>query len=249
MVVRALRNTTPVEQAGQLPPIWREAFWPAEWIALRLSPVYHGYGVTKGDGGPVVVIPGFLCSDAIMLEMRGWLGRVGYQPYLSGIGRNIDCPNTGARRLLTTVERAHAETGRRVRIVGHSLGGLVGRALAQERPELVSQLIYVGSPIQGVHAHPAVTATAAMLLTARSLMGGGCVKAGCGCGSSEEDRPLPAGISHAAIYTRADGVVDWHDARERDSRRNHEVGGTHIGLVYNARAYEVLGRLLARAPH
>jgi triacylglycerol lipase len=249
MAVRALRNTTLAEDMCQVPPIWREAFWPADWIALRLSPVYHGYGVPKGDGSPVVVVPVFLCSDAIMLEMHGWLGRVGYEPYLSGIGRNIDCPNASARRLLTTVVRAYTETGRKVRIVGHSLGGLVGRAVAQERPELVSQLIYMGSPIQGVHAHPAVTATATMLLTARSFMGGGCIEAGCRCGCSQEDRPLPAGISHAAIYTRADGVVDWHDARERDSRRNHEVGGTHIGLVYNSRASEVLGRLLARAPH
>jgi pimeloyl-ACP methyl ester carboxylesterase len=191
MAVRALRNTTLAEDMCQVPPIWREAFWPADWIALRLSPVYHGYGVPKGDGSPVVVVPVFLCSDAIMLEMHGWLGRVGYEPYLSGIGRNIDCPNASARRLLTTVERAYTETGRKVRIVGHSLGGLVGRAVAEERPELVSQLIYVGSPIQGVDAHPAVTATATMLLTARSFMGGGCKRRVAGVGARRRTGRCP----------------------------------------------------------
>jgi hypothetical protein len=57
---------------------------------------------------------------------------------------------------------------------------------------------------------------------------------------------MPHGVEHASIYTRADGVVDWHDSQETDIRLNHEVGGTHIGLVYNPRAYRVIGQLLAQ---
>ena len=231
-----------------MPPIWREAFWPADWLSLRLSPVYHGYGVPRGDGGPVVVVPGFLCNDAMMYEMYAWLARVGYRPYLSGIGPNVDCPNTTSRRLAVTVERAHHETGRRVRIVGHSLGGIVGRRVALMMPELVSQLVFLGSPIRGVHAHPAIVATAAMVAASRSILGADdCARAGCHCRFGDDSAELAEHIHHAAIYTRADGVVDWHEAREVDSTRNHEVGGTHIGLVYNPRAYMALGQLLARA--
>jgi pimeloyl-ACP methyl ester carboxylesterase len=182
-----------------------------------------------------------------MYEMHGWLRRIGYQPHLSGIGLNVDCPRRTAERLERTVSRIYAETGRRVRIVGHSLGGVIGRHVALERPEMVSQVVFMGSPIQAVHAHPAVVAAAIALHGTRSLISGDqCLKAGCECDfTADARRPLPDSVQHAAIYTRGDGVVDWHDARERDPRRNHEVGGTHIGLVYNPRAYRVLGNILA----
>jgi len=245
MAMRAVNTTNSVPDMG-IPPIWREAFWPADWLALRMSPVFQGRGIPRGDGGAVVLIPGFLCSDAIMYEMYTWLGRIGYRPYLSNIGLNIDCPNASARKVAETVERAQAETGRRVRVVGHSLGGIVGRRVALDRPELVSQLVYLGSPIRGVHAHPAIVATAAMLAGARSMVGrGACLSSACTCRIGNDiGQPLDDHIQHAAIYTRSDGVVDWHDARENESDRNHEVGGTHIGLVYNPRAYMVLGELL-----
>jgi pimeloyl-ACP methyl ester carboxylesterase len=234
-----------------VPPLWKEAAWPAEWLSLHASPTYYGVGVPRGDGSPVVVIPGFMSSDAIMYELYAWLGRIGYRPYLSGISLNASCPGATSRRLVGVVERACDETGERVKLVGHSLGGLLGRRVTLTRPDLVSQLVYLGSPIQAVHAHPMVTAVAGAMVALRALMRSGdrCLTSACGCGLTRDTRrPLPAGVDHAAIYTREDGVVDWHDARERDPRRNYEVGGTHVGLVYNPRAYRVLGELLASAP-
>ena len=44
-------------------PLWREALFGVDWLALRLSQVYYGFGVPHGDGAPVIVIPGFLGSD------------------------------------------------------------------------------------------------------------------------------------------------------------------------------------------
>ncbi len=75
-----------------------------------------------------------------------------------------------------------------------------------------------------------------------------CLTEACPCGFTHDmERPLPECVQHAAIYSRGDGVVDWHDSQEPEPRLNHEVGGTHIGLVYNSRAYGVLARLLAGA--
>jgi pimeloyl-ACP methyl ester carboxylesterase len=236
-----------VQAAETALPMWHESLWMMEWMALRMSSVYRGHGVRPGNGDPIVVVPGFMCTDHVMYEMYGWLRRVGYDPHLSGIGWNVDCPRTTSERLERTVTRVYAKTGRRVRIVGHSLGGVIGRHVALERPEMVSQVVFMGSPIQAVHAHPVIVAAAVALLGTRSLISGvQCLKAGCECDfTADARRPLPDSVQHAAIYTRGDGVVDWHDARERDPRRNHEVGGTHIGLVYNTRAYRALGNILA----
>jgi hypothetical protein len=72
-------------------PIWLEALFPLDWLALHMSPVYYGFGVPHGDGQPVVVVPGFLGSDRYLTEMHLWLRRVGYRPYLSPSSSRSGC--------------------------------------------------------------------------------------------------------------------------------------------------------------
>lgn len=232
-----------------LPPIWKESLWALDWLALRFSPAYYGFGVPRGDGSAVILVPGFLGTDLYLGELYFWLRRIGYRPYMSRIGVNAECPGMLTGRLLKTVQQAHAETGKPVRIVGHSLGGLIGRRVCLEHPDLATQLVYLGSPVQGMVAHPAVVASATLLHTTLKLTTsthGDCLTENCACGFIHDiGRVLDDRVDHAAIYTEADGVVDWHASRETDPRLNYEVGGTHIGLVYNPRAYDVLARLLA----
>jgi pimeloyl-ACP methyl ester carboxylesterase len=222
-----------------------------EWLSLRTSAVYQGWGVPRGDGSAVLVVPGFMSGDAVMYELFSWLGRIGYRPYLSEIGFNASCPGRTGAKLVRIAERAHAETGGKVKVIGHSLGGLLGRHVALRRPDLVSQVVYMGSPIRAVNAHPAIVATAGALVGLRALVNRArrCMTSECGCGlNTDSDVPMPSSVQHSAIYTRFDGVVDWHDAMEKDRQRNFEVGGSHVGLVFNPRAYKVLAELLAKSP-
>ena len=102
---------------------WTEALFAAEVLLLHATPVYYGMGVPQGDGSGVVIIPGFLGTDLYLMELHGWLRRIGYQPYFSGIGVNADCPNLLIQRHLNeTIARARAETGRKIHLVGHRLG-------------------------------------------------------------------------------------------------------------------------------
>jgi pimeloyl-ACP methyl ester carboxylesterase len=189
-------------------------------------------------------------TDAYLYELYRWVQRIGYRPYMSGIGLNAECPGRLTERLKKTMERASFDTGKPVRLIGHSLGGIIARRACQQNPELASQLIYLGSPVQAVHAHPAVVATAVAMHTAMSavsLQSRDCMTDHCACGFTRNvTAPIPDAVDHASIYTRADGVVDWHDSQETEPHLNHEVGGTHIGLVYNPRAYRAMGELLAK---
>src|SRR5208283_4562570 len=139
-------------------PIWLELLAGVEMLYLRVSPVYWGYGVPQGDGSAVVVVPGFLLNDLYLTEFRAWLRRIGYQPYGSGIGINAECPNLLIKRhLIDTVEKAYADTGdRKVHLVGHSLGGVLARAVASQMPDRVASVITLAAPFRGVSIHPMI---------------------------------------------------------------------------------------------
>jgi hypothetical protein len=94
-------------------PLWREALVGLDWLSLRASAVYRAIGIPLGDGSAVVLIPGFMGSDRYLGDLHGWLRRIGYQPHMSGIGRNMDCPNVLTDLLKITIDHAHAQTGRR----------------------------------------------------------------------------------------------------------------------------------------
>jgi pimeloyl-ACP methyl ester carboxylesterase len=238
-------------------PIWLEAFFPLDWIALHASPVYYGYGVPHGKGEPVVLVPGFLGSDRYLTEMHLWLRRIGYQPYFSGIGRNVDCPELLTQRLLTTVRAAHAETGRPVSIVGHSLGGMLARAAAHRDPTYIRQVVTMGSPFRSVRAHPLILSAANFVRSNivrerrhRREVTAACFTPQCGCGfvttltALKDDAPAVTFATNA-IYSKVDGVVDWRACVEIDGSLNREVTATLIGMAFNPDVYRVVANLLA----
>ena len=82
-----LANTNGEAEAATRPrsALWQEQRAALELVELLASPVYYGVGVPRGDGGPVLTFPGFLGSDDYLSLLRGWLRRVGYRPYRSGL--------------------------------------------------------------------------------------------------------------------------------------------------------------------
>lgn len=220
-----------------------------DWLSLYLSRPYYGSGIPHGDGAPVILVPGFLTSDRYLLIMHRWLKRIGYRPYQSGIGRNIRCPELLVERLLLTVDQAYLETGMKVRIVGHSLGGALARAAAARAPDKVEQVITLGSPQAYAAVHPLIYAIA-------NVVGEGerrhparpqeCYTDSCACEFARSaGEQLPPSIRGASIYTRSDGVVDWRCCLDHTGHANVEVPGTHLGLTFNHHVYRELANLLA----
>lgn len=235
-------------------PIWQEALFGIEILLLHAAPVYYGFGVPRGDGSAVVIIPGFLGSDIYLVEMYAWLKRLGYQPYFSGIGLNADCPNLLIRcRLNETIEQAWRETGRRIHLLGHSLGGLLARAAAAEKSRHVASVITLASPFRGSVLHPRVRQEVERVRKRILAQHGtavlpNCYTGNCSCSFlSSLKRDLPAQIFETAIYSPADGMVDWKYCITGKKEDDFAVTGTHIGLAFNPAAYRIIAERLAEA--
>lgn len=235
-------------------PLWSEVLCAAEILLLHATPVYYGFGVPKGDDSAVVIIPGFLGTDLYLMELHGWLGRIGYRPYFSGIGLNADCPNLLIQRHLNeTVEKALRETKRKIHLIGHSLGGVIARSVAGQRPKDIASVITLASPIRGTIANRAIVhAAEAVRLRILQEHGQGvlpdCYTGACTCRFVDHARrAVPDSMIQTAIYTKHDGIVDWRYCMTKKNGDDFEVAGTHIGMAFNATAYSIVAERLALA--
>ena len=177
-----------------------------------------------------------------------------YRPYFSGIGINAECPNLLVQRHLNdTIERALAETGRRIHLIGHSLGGVIARSVAGQRPRDVASVITLAAPIRGTATSRTVL-HAAEAIRHRILQEHGrgvlpdCYTGRCTCNFVDSlRRDIPDSMIETAIYTRDDGIVDWRYCRTRNPEADFEVPGTHIGMAFNPSAYAIVAERLAMA--
>ncbi len=255
------RNSSPPPQAGLRESqaeadiaIWKEALCAGDLLLLHASPVYYGLGIQRGDGSAVVVIPGFLGTDLYVSHLHAWLERIGYRPYLSNIGLNAECPNLLIRyRLGATVDKALKETGRKIHLIGHSLGGVIARSLAAQRPKDIASVISLGAPLRGTVLHQfalkAATAVRKQILDEHGpRVLPECYTPRCTCDFvSCLQCTMPASVAQTAIYTRDDGIVDWRYCTTGDVAVDCEVPGTHLGLVFNPSVYNIIARRLAEA--
>jgi triacylglycerol lipase len=231
---------------------WNEALVGIEVLLLRAAPVYWGLGTHRGDGSAVVLIPGFLFNDVYLVEMYAWLKRLGYRPYFSGIGWNAECPNLLMRKHLDrTMDRALQETGRRIHLIGHSLGGIMARAASSQRQHDVASVTTLASPFRGTVVHPNILRAAERVRARILLQHGGsvlpsCYTARCTCNFLYSlRRHLAPDVFQTAIYTRTDGIVDWKYCITGNPEMDFEVPGSHIGLVFNPTVYHLVAERLA----
>lgn len=191
----------------------------------------------RGDGHPVMVLPGLVTSDISTRPLRAFLRRQGYAVCGWGLGRNFG-PRPGIQEGMLTLLRELSEThGRKVSLVGWSLGGVYARQLAKMDPDRVRSVITLGSPFGG---KPTAT-NAWRIYEMVSGKRAGDVDANFG-GALADPPPVPT----TAIFSRTDGICAWQICVEQVSptTENIEVQGSHCGLGHNpAVVYAVADRL------
>ncbi len=229
----------------------REVRWQAELARLLADPVWRGVGLPRGDGGPVLLIPGFLAGDQSLSVMASWLRKIGHAPKRAGISFNVACSDIAVDRLSKILLHAHLSSGRKVAIIGHSRGGHFARALAVRHPEQVSQVISMGSGLDepfDISEPTRLAVDGVRKLIARrdpERAALGCFTHACLCRYAQDYRaPFPDEVPLTSIYSKGDGVVRWR-ACVVPYARNVEISGSHIGLAFNRHAYREIAAALA----
>ena len=250
--------------AGEQRTMMSEVQALREFWELRLDPMYRGRDMPRGDGRQVLVLPALFANDFYLEPIRAWLRRIGYTPRVSMLLINAGCP----QRLMEQVERTFAErdTGEgSVAIIGHSRGGMLGKAIATRLGARCSHFIALGSPVGAVvgagraglaaMADPGRgAATASQTVASPEVVEAGrralrlfdpdCDMPACGCSYIEDLlAPLDPATKAWSIYTRDDQVVS-PDSCLIDGATNIEVRGTHSGLVFSKLVYPHIAEAL-----
>ena len=199
------------------------------WPWLKQAP--------RGDGHPVLVLPGLAAGDSSTKPLRHFLEHLGYavSPWEQG-------PNFGPRDhvikgLVDRVRGLQKEHGRKVTLVGWSLGGAMASALALRMPERVRQVVTLGSPLTG---HPKGTNVWRVFEIVS--------------GFRHDDPRLmelvsgEASVPTTSIMSKTDGIVSWRMSLARESHiaENIEVSATHLGMGANPAVLWVIADRLAQ---
>jgi pimeloyl-ACP methyl ester carboxylesterase len=219
----------------------------------RATPYAVRGGAVRG-GDPVLLVPGFLAGDGTLALMARVLRAEGFRTYRSHIHANVGCTQNAAAQLESRLESIAIRRGSRVQVVGHSLGGMLARGIAVRRPDLVSNIVTLGSPMLAPGAHHRSLSASVDVLVRLSqagvpgLMAADCVRGGCARQSFAETRePLPADVGFTAVYSRRDGIVDWRACVDPLADAV-EVTASHLGMAWDPRVLDVVNARLLRTP-
>ena len=203
------------------------------WFTLQRAP--------SGDGHPVIVFPGLSASDTSTVPLRAYLKRLGYEPSGWNQGFNFG-PRAGvlkgAKRQLHETYAAH---GKKVSLIGWSLGGVYARELAKQMPDQVRGVITLGTPFAG--SHKSTNAWRIYELTSGR---------DAGRESARYDLPAAPPVPTTSVYSRSDGIVAWKASlqapcKDNPNTENIEVLASHIGLGLNPSAWWAVADRLAQS--
>lgn len=221
---------------------------PSKWLLLLESRALAEYAslllggpfvraLPRGDGHPVMILPGFGSTDISTRPLRRVLTRLGYAVHGWEQGRNLGMKSKIREALSASLTRLHEKHGAKVSLIGWSLGGVFVRELARHQPERVRRVITLGSPI---NLSPDATNLDALFRRFNPAYTPDL--------EAFKRRCVAPPVPCTAIYSKTDGLVAWQTSMENSAANteNVEVSASHLGLGCNLRVIRVIAERLAQ---
>lgn len=213
---------------------------PLDWASL----VYRApqlAAAPRGDGRPVMLIPGYGTDETSMRPLGHYLKYLGYDVYDWAQGRNRGDVENDIQRVGQRTREIHdARGGAQVTLIGWSLGGVAAREAARLFEPYVREVITLGTPIIG---GPKYTSVGRRFAESANL------------NLDEFEKEVHArnsiGIKQpvTSIYSKGDGVVGWQASVDiyNKQAKNVEVNSSHFGLGANGKVWHVIAQVLANS--
>ncbi len=237
------------EQDAAVAPLWGELRYGSELARLIAARALAAPALLRrrpADAPPVLLIPGFMAGDHSLAVMRSWLRGRGHPVATSGMRLNAGCAEQIVSRLQRRLRRFAERSGRPVVLIGQSRGGALARALAVREPDSVTGLLMLGSPVcDGLAVAPPVLATVKLMarigdLGVGRVFSNGCAEGDCCEGfRADMQAPLPEHLTAISVFSRSDGIVDWHACLDPHAR-HVEVDSSHCGMSVHPAVYRVI---------
>ena len=176
----------------------------------------------SGDGHPVLVLPGFMTTDRSTRALRWFLRDRGYHVHGWRLGWNRGPTAEIIVGLVARLDGLHRQHGRRVSLVGWSLGGIYARELARAHPEKVRCVITLASPFRDPLATN-VNRLASLAFAPPSPV------------VPTERLRAPLAVPSTSFYSETDGIVAWQSCLSDTSPRaeNLAVRSSHCGMGHH----------------
>jgi pimeloyl-ACP methyl ester carboxylesterase len=191
----------------------------------------------RGRGEPVLVLPGYGAGDGSTALLKTYLRFLGYRVSGWHLGRNSGNVPELMPRVMKRVFSLHRHTHHRVRLIGWSLGGFIAREAARERPDVIDQVITLGTPVVG---GPKYTILAERLR-----------RRGIDLDAMEAEiasrNAVVLRTRVTALYSRYDAVVAWQACIDQhcENVEHIEVRTTHMGFGFSPEVYKIIAQRLA----
>ena len=169
------------------------------------------------------MIPGWVASDRTTLALRRGLAEAGWRVHGWELGFNWGAQHDTVAKLQARLD--DLGNGRKVLLVGWSLGGLYARELARAAPDQVLAVVTLGSPFSGDPKQNNVWRMYEWI-----------------AGHKVDEPPIPRitekpPVPHLALWSRRDGIVAPRSARGLEHERDKavELKCTHMGMGVSMR--------------
>ncbi len=196
----------------------------------------------RGDGHPVLVLPGFATDDAATLLLRSYLKQLGYDIHAWELGPNYDHRTVGqnGEHLARRIDKIREATGQRISLIGWSLGGVIARETARRDPDAVRQVITLCSPFGG---NPKATNLNSLYerMTGNDVATPAMIER---FTTGHRSLQVPA----TAIYSKSDGITAWQNcvAEAGAFTENVPVYASHFGMMMNPAVFLLIADRLAQ---
>jgi pimeloyl-ACP methyl ester carboxylesterase len=214
---------------------------------LRQSTWWQGYGVPEGKNRPVLLIAGFLAGPRTIDALDHVLSVGGWRVRQADVGRNAGPAYHGIQHCERDLKALYEDSGQKVRIIGHSRGGQYARVLAVRFPEMIRQIITLGSPLRVKYPKYAVVKVPAEALDRlwRTGVFGVIDTHAEQLVDSDRFLPIPPGIDFVSVFSKTDGIVDWRTSLDPQADFI-EVNASHAGLPNSIAGVDAIATALAR---